>query len=209
MSPHDYVSLGVLSIVVALLLCTLVVQALTGVPPAASNATEAADIIALLKTTDLREDAVIYELGAGWGSLVIALARAFPGAEIRGVEISPLPFCVAWLRTRAMPNVRLMRKSFYDCDLSDANAVTCYLMTRSMPKLGARLDQQLKPGTPVVALSFWFRERQVTASRDSAGLLGAAALYHWPARSDEPSPASPPAALAEPPAHRAKSAPSA
>ena len=188
MSPHDYLSLVVLSIVVALLLCTLIVQALTGVPPASSNATEAADIIALLKTADLREGAVIYELGSGWGSLVLALARAFPDAEIRGIEISPLPYAVSWLRTRRLANVKLMRRSFYDCDLTDAKAVTCYLMTRPMPKLAAWLDQQLVPGTPVVSLSFWFRERTVAASLKSAGLLGAAALYYWPAR-EAPSPA--------------------
>jgi len=186
MTLHDYLSLGVALLVAALLLCTLVFQGLTGVPPASSNATEAADVVALLKTADLGDRAVIYELGAGWGSLVMALARAFPDAEIRGIEISPLPYAVAWLRTRNLQNVKLMRRSFYDCDLSDADAVTCYLMTRPMPKLAAWLDRQLAPGTPVVSLSFWFREREVAASLKNAGLLGAAALYYWPARGENP-----------------------
>jgi hypothetical protein len=208
MSLHDYLSLAVSAIVFALLLCTLVFQALTGVPPAASNATEAADIVALLRTAGLRDGAVIYELGAGWGSLVLALARAFPEADIRGVELSPLPFCVAWLRTRGFSNVTLLRKSFYDCDLGDADAVTCYLMTRAMPRLAALLDRRLAPGTPVVTLSFWFRERTVTASLSRAGILGAAALYHWPAR-HAPSSASPPAALVEPPEDKGQSASSA
>ena len=186
MSLHDYLSLAALVIILGLLLCTLLFQALTGVPPASSNATEAADVVALLKTAGLGKGAVIYELGSGWGSLVMALARAFPDAEIRGIEISPLPFCVAWLRTRSQANVKLVRRSFYDCDLSDAHAVTCYLMTRPMPKLAAVLDRQLTPGTAVVSLSFWFRERTVAASLKSAGLLGAAALYYWPARSEDP-----------------------
>ena len=205
MSPHDYLSLVGLSIVVALLLCTLIFQAITGVPPASSNATEAADVIALLKKAGVGDKAVIYELGSGWGSLVMALARAFPDAEIRGIEISPLPYAVAWLRTRALSNVKLMRKSFYDCDLTDAQAVTCYLMTRPMPRLAALLDRQLAAGTPVVALSFWFRDRTVAASLKNAGLLGAAALYYWPALSL----ASPPAAWAARPADRGQSASSA
>ena len=209
MSLHDHLSLALLVVVLGLLLCTLVVQGLTGVPPASSNATEAADVVALLKKAGLGKGAVVYELGSGWGSLVMALAGAFPDAEIRGIEISPLPFAVSWLRTRRLGNVKLTRRSFYHCDLTDAQAVTCYLMTRPMPKLAAFLDRQLAPGTPVVALSFWFREREVAASLKSAGLLGAAALYYWPARAGAPSSASPPAASVAHPADRGQSASSA
>jgi hypothetical protein len=86
------------------------------------------------------------------------------------------------IRTRGMNNVSLRRGNFYDCDLTDAGAVTCYLMIKPMPKLAGVLDRMLAPGTPVVSLSFWFRDREVAASRDSSGLLGAAALYIWPAR---------------------------
>ncbi len=81
-----------------------------------------------------------------------------------------------------MSNVLLRRGNFYDCDLTDAHAVTCYLMIKAMPKLAELFDRMLVPGTPVVSLSFWFRDRQVAASRESSGLLGATALYYWPAR---------------------------
>jgi len=50
-----------------------------------------------------------------------------------------------------------------------------------MPRLAAYLDRMLKPRTPVVSLSFWFRDRKTTASRASSGPLGATALYYWPA----------------------------
>jgi hypothetical protein len=50
-----------------------------------------------------------------------------------------------------------------------------------MPKLATRLDRMLKPGTPVVSLTFWFRDREVAAVRQGSGLRGAAALYFWPA----------------------------
>lgn len=178
----DLLSPLVLLVVLALCLSVLVFQGVTGVPPASSNATEAAEVVALLKHAGLGEQAIVYELGSGWGSLVIALARAFPKARIQGVEISPLPYWVARLRTRNMPNVFLRRGNFYDCDLSDAQAVTCYLMTRPMPKLAVFLDRMLKPGTPVVPLTFRFHDREVAAIRNGAGLLGATALYYWPAR---------------------------
>jgi hypothetical protein len=179
--PH-LISILAITIVLGLGLSVLIVQGITGVPPHPSSRGEAADVIALLKQATLPEQAVIYELGCGWGSLAIALARAFPTARIRGIEMSPLPYWVARFRTRNMLNVSLQRGNFYACDLQDASAVTCYLMIKPMPKLAGFLDSQLQPGTSVVSLTFWFRDRQVTAVRDGPGIRGAAALYHWPAR---------------------------
>lgn len=178
----DLLSISALLIVLGLGLSLLAVQAITGVPPHPCGSSEAADVVELLKQASLPDQAVIYELGSGWGSMVIALARAFPKARIRGIEMSPLPYWVARLRTRRLGNVSLQLGDFRRCDLKDAQAVTCYLMISPMPKLAALLDRQLCPGTPVVALTFWFRERQVAATRNGRGLRGAAALYYWPAR---------------------------
>ncbi|MGF6243723.1 tRNA A58 N-methylase Trm61 [Paraburkholderia sp. GAS38] len=178
----DLPSFVALLIVALLCLSLLVFQLITGVPPMPSKASEAADVVALLKQANLPQQAIVYELGSGWGSLVIALAKAFPEARIRGIEMSPLPYWVARFRTRKLANVALQRANFYACNLQDAHAVTCYLMIKPMPKLAALLDRMLKPGTPVVSLTFWFREREVVASRQGPGLRGAAALYFWPAR---------------------------
>jgi hypothetical protein len=178
---HSLLPTAALLIAAALCLSIVLFQLVTGVPPLSSNAVEGANVVALLKKAGLAEGAIVYELGSGWGSLVIALARAFPTAQIRGVEISPLPYWVSRFRTRNMPNVSLRRANFFDCDLADAQAVTCYLMINAMPRMAKLLDGALVPGTPVVSLCFWFRDRDVTASLESAGLMGAAALYYWPA----------------------------
>ena len=173
------------AVVLVLAASLLIFQGITGVPPVSSNSSEAADIISLLKQAGLPEQAIVYELGSGWGSLVIALARAFPDAQIRGIEISPLPYWIARFRTRKIPNVFLQRGNFFAFDLREAHAVTSYLMIKPMPKLADFLDRTLNPGTPVVSLTFWFRDRQPTATRDGPGLRGAAALYYWPARSSQ------------------------
>ncbi|PLZ02124.1 hypothetical protein CY652_12170 [Burkholderia sp. WAC0059] len=177
----DIPSLILLAVVLLLCGSLLVFQARTGVPPLSSSAAEAADVVALLAQADLPGQAVVYELGSGWGSLVVALAKAFPDARIRGIEWSPLPYWVARFRTRNLPNVRLTRANFYACDLRDAHAVTCYLMMKPMKKLAGQFDRMLRPGTAVVSLAFWFRERQVSATRQGPGLRGAVALYFWPA----------------------------
>jgi lambda repressor-like predicted transcriptional regulator len=181
MPLHDLLATAALLIVLAFCLSIPIYQGIAGVPPQSSNSAEAADVVALLKQAGLAERAVVYELGSGWGSLAIALARAFPQAQIRGIEMSPVPYWVSRIRTRRLPNVLLRRGNFYDCDLTDAQAVTCYLMIKPMPKLAAFLDRTLIPGTPVVSVSFWFRDRAVASFRESAGPLGATALYYWPA----------------------------
>jgi hypothetical protein len=189
MNAHALLSAVALLVVLAACGSLLVFQWLTGVPPMSSSAAEHADVVALLRHAGVSKD-VIYELGAGWGSLAIALARAFPEAQIRGIELSPLPYWVSRLRTRRIPNIHLRRCNFYDCDLSEAKAVTCYLMTSPMPKLAEFLDRSLAVETPVVSISFWFRGRRPSAQLANAGLMGAAALYFWPAH------ASPHAAMA-------------
>jgi hypothetical protein len=177
-------TLSQLALIVFLIPCLsiLVYQGLTGVPPLPSSEGEAAGVIELLRQTGLERNAIVYELGSGWGSLVIALARAFPEARIRGIELSPLPYWVARFRTRKMSNVTLHRANFFNCDLSDAQAVSCYLMSQPMPRLAHLLDRMLKPGTPVVSILFRFRGRDVAAVRNGPGTPGATALYCWPAR---------------------------
>jgi cyclopropane fatty-acyl-phospholipid synthase-like methyltransferase len=181
MRSPDILSLAVVAVALLLALSLLAFQLITGVPPMSASAGEAADVVALLKQASLPEEAVVYELGCGWGTLVVALARAFPNARIRGIELSPLPYWIARLRTRKMPNVVLRRSDFYAADLQDADAVTCYLMMQRMPKVASFLDKSLQPGTAVVALTFWFRGRRVAAVRNGSGPGREAALYFWPA----------------------------
>jgi hypothetical protein len=174
--------LGTVLVVFALCLSLLLFQGITGAPPLSSGVVEGADIVALLRQAGVAEDGVIYDLGCGWGALVMALARGFPQGQIRGIEMSPVPYWVARFRTRNVSNVRLHRGSFYRADLRDADAITCYLLTKPMLRLGGFLDEALRPGTPVVSLAFWFRDREVAAVRQDGGLLSQAALYYWPAR---------------------------
>jgi hypothetical protein len=177
-------ALYIVAVVIVLLLglSVLAFQGITGVPPMSSSDTEGADVVELLREAGVSEHGVIYELGCGWGALVIALARAFPNAQIRGVEISPLPYWVGRLRTRHLPNVHLHRGNFYHFEVQDAAAVTCYLFTKPMTRLAEFLDSKLQTGTPVVSLSFSFRDRAASAVRQTAGPLGHAALYYWPAQ---------------------------
>lgn len=183
----DLFSILLLISLIAIVLSLLVYQLVTGVPPMAASSGEAADVVSLLQEAGLPDRPIIYELGCGWGTLVLALARAFPQARIRGIELSPLPYWVARWRTRDFCNVELQRTNFYKLDLHDADGITCYLMMKPMPKVAELLDRTLKSGTPVVSLAFWFRGRKVAAKRkrQRRGMPGEAALYYWPAKAGD------------------------
>jgi hypothetical protein len=187
MTVTQVLELLVIALVIVLGLSLLVTHALTGVPTMSAGRAEQADVVALLKQTSIPDDAIVYDLGCGWGAQLVSLARAFPDAQIRGIELSPFPYLIARLRTGGLANVVVRRGNFFGLDLGDAQAVICYLMPKAMVKLGPFLDRALKSGTPVVTLTFWFRDRHVAASRDGAGLRGAAALYIWPARKGDAS----------------------
>jgi hypothetical protein len=154
---------------------------LTGVPTLSSSKSEATDVVALLKHAKLPEQAVIIDLGSGWGTLVVALARAFPHASVQGVEMSPFPYLVSRLRTRSLSNVSLRWGNFFRSDLRNADAITCYLMPNPMGPVCDLLDRTIRLGTHVVSNTFLFRGRAVSAGRQGA-LRGTVALYIWPAR---------------------------
>lgn len=148
----------------------------TSVPPVPTSRAEHDDVIALLREAGLPPRPIIYELGCGWGGLALALGHAFPDATVRAIEISPLPWLVARLRARRTANVVVERSDYLQRPLADADAATAYLMIGPMPRLAAKLDAELRPGSPVVAIAFWFRERTPVASRRRD-----VALYRWPA----------------------------
>ncbi|MBY5416442.1 methyltransferase domain-containing protein [Rhizobium leguminosarum] len=180
---HQAFSVVLLAAVSSVCLSLLFFHALTRVPSWPLAKSEAADVVALLRDANLSRSAVIYDMGCGWGSLLIALNKAFPDAQVKGAEISPFPCFVAWVRTRHLRNVSIMRRNFYNCDVADADAVACYLMPSAMPRLSKFLDEAVRPGTAVVTVTFWFRGRSPKTTKDGPGLRGAVALYVWPASS--------------------------
>lgn len=98
----------------------------------------------------------IYELGSGWGTLALPLAKRYPNCRVMGFESSPLPFFVSQIRKRLgnVPNLKLYRHNFFEADLRDANLVVCYLYPGAMRKLKEKFQKELKSGTLIVSNTF-------------------------------------------------------
>jgi hypothetical protein len=103
------------------------------------------------------EGGVIYELGSGWGGLAFLLAKKYPKAKIIAFELSPLPFLVSRLRQVAQRrgNLIIHRKSFYNRNLSDAEAIVCYLFPGAMKKLASELPTHCVVISNTFALPGW------------------------------------------------------
>ncbi len=98
----------------------------------------------------------IFELGCGWGSLAVPLARAYPAHPVVGYELSPLPWAVSWLRARFVRsrNLRVVRRDFHRAHLGDACLVVCYLYPGGMERLRPKLEAELRPDALVVSHFF-------------------------------------------------------
>lgn len=136
-----------------LIIVTAVYAAITGNVPISTTPRVRS---AMLRLAPDRLDGTVYELGAGWGSLAVSLARRYPNRSVVAFELSPVP-CI-FVRLRAlfagMSNLTVRRASFWQATLGDAGLVTCYLSPRAMARLAPKLAAELPPGTPVISNNF-------------------------------------------------------
>lgn len=98
--------------------------------------------VAMLKLTADTGDGPIYELGSGWGNLLIPLGLAYPKRKIVGYELSFFPWLISSIiiKLRGLNNVDLYRKNFLSEDLSNSSVVLCYLYPEGM----LRIEEKLK-----------------------------------------------------------------
>jgi hypothetical protein len=110
------------------------------------------DVETLIDLTGLNSGQTLIDLGSGDGRLLRAAAKR--GIRAIGYEINPLIY--VWSVLRCWPQRRLIRvrfQNFWMADLSSADAVVVFLITRYMP----RLDRKLKSsGQRLVLVSYMF-----------------------------------------------------
>lgn len=113
----------------------------------------------------LKDDSVIYDLGCGDGRVLFHLAKKNPKLKYIGIENSPFPFVIAktlswWHKKRDNLNVEILKKDFFDVDLSNATHIFTYLYPNVMDDLLPKLDKELKRGTVLISSSFHFTTKR-------------------------------------------------
>ena len=121
----------------------------------------------MLEMAGVTEDDLVYDLGSGDGRIVITAAQKY-GARGVGIDIDPQRIREARKNAKeagVTDLVEFRQGDLFETDLSDATAVTLYLLPSLNVKLRPKLFEELEPGTPIVSHDFdmgaWEPERVV------------------------------------------------
>ncbi len=95
----------------------------------------------------------IIELGSGWGTLSLAIAKRRSDLKIIGYELSPIPWAWSRLVARIKRGATHLRRDFFTEDLSAATVVLCYLYPGAMSRISESPDL-FSPGCVIISNTF-------------------------------------------------------
>lgn len=133
---------------------------------------------AMFRLSQLGSEDVLFELGAGVGSVTFPAARE-KSARVRAVEIEPLRCLVLRIRRALGPaadRIEIRRENMFGVDLREATVISAFLWPGAMARLRPKFERELQPGTRIVSrchkIPTWTPE-QYDPTADVY-------LYRWP-----------------------------
>jgi len=122
---------------------------------------------------EIGDDSIVYDLGCGDGRVLFYLAKINPKAKYIGIENSSFPFILAkmmswWNKKVNNINVKIIKKDFFDADLSNATNIFTYLYPNVMDDLLPKFDNEIKKGTRLVSAAFHFTAKREIKEIDLA-----------------------------------------
>lgn len=129
----------------------------------------------------------LYDLGCGDGRVVFAAARR--GIQATGFELQPLTCLRAkWRQWRRCPQADIRWGNFRQANLTDADAVFCFLVAAVMPRVATWLAEHLRPGATVVSYGFPLPGWKTTTILDAPKPNGSRVYIYRPAPTPDPRP---------------------
>ena len=126
--------------------------ALSGqIPLYLSNADTAA---ALAELTSDHPGMRFLDLGAGLGSVLRALAKTRPDAQLTGIENAPATGLAGYLRTAGLAHCNWCWGDIWHTSLADYDVVYAFLSPAPMPKLWNKIQREMRPGSLFISNSF-------------------------------------------------------
>jgi len=118
----------------------------------------------MIELADVKKKDIVYDLGSGFGGLVIMAARQ--AKEAVGIEFDSLryAFSVARAFFHGAKNVKFIRGNLFKEYISDANVVLLFLKQKTNQKLKPKL-LRLRKGTRIVS-NLWTFEGWKPARQD-------------------------------------------
>lgn len=109
----------------------------------------------MCKLAKITNKDVIYDLGSGDGQALLAAAKL--GARGVGIEIDPFRVWTSKMLFKFKGidlKMKVVRKNFFEVDLSDATVIFAYLVPKTLARLKPKFLKELKPGTRVVTFVY-------------------------------------------------------
>lgn len=119
----------------------------------------------------------IVDLGSGYGHLVLALAKAFPHAQVTGVELLRFPAWCSKQLLRKYKNVSIVQQDLYAHDLSGYDAAVFFL--RKDHQIDEKVLKEIKPGAIVVAHHFPLKNYQAQQVKEMKDLFTMRKIYFY------------------------------
>ena len=110
----------------------------------------------MCRLVKLSKKDIFYELGSGEGTTVLIAAKEF-GSQCIGIEIDPVRYIISRIRilfSNAKNKITVIRKNFFDVDLSRATVVYAYLVPKALLRLKPKFLKELKPGTRIISYRY-------------------------------------------------------
>ena len=102
------------------------------------------------------------DLGAGFGSIVIPLARILPKTTVTGVENAPATWLIGYLRTITQKNCLWRWGNLWHINLGEYEVVYAFLSPAPMPALWGKIQREMRTGTLFISNSFPIPEVDVS-----------------------------------------------
>lgn len=109
------------------------------------------------------------DLGCGFATALVPLAKKYPQHTFIGVERDLSAYLIAKLRSCRLKNVRIIKANLFDYDISQADIVYLFLMDALMPAVTKKCEKELKSGSVVYSGRF-----KLTRPADETVNLGSA-----------------------------------
>lgn len=122
------------------------------VPTLPKDIAHAVDVLHHAKTS------FVIDLGCGTGSLLFALAKEHPHAELHGYDVSLAPLLFGWIRKifsmKKYKNVHLHWKNLYSVDVSPADIIFVFMMPEPHTRIARTVLRNTRPES-IVLFEAW------------------------------------------------------
>lgn len=129
---------------------------------------------------NVKDDAVIYELGCGSGYFLRQARKKYKNATLIGVEFSFVPYWIALLmNVLARSRITIIRKNYLDMDLSKADFIYCFLLVEPMQVLGKKFKKECRAGAQIASYQFSIHDFEPVRIERIKKMFGTDRIYYY------------------------------